>query len=308
MTISDIKSFLAVYDSKSLSQAAKDLFISPQGLAKTIQRMEKELSVTLFLRNTQGIVATSEADIFYIRMRPLIEEYNDALIEIQNIGISNLLRVKFTSGVLSYLSLDFLGCYNAEHPGTELLFDESPDGLIRKKLLREECDLAVMSGPIRDDRISTSLFTRIPIMAVVNKYHPLAKKKTLTFKDLDGEKLSLMSHRSNTYRQFIRRLQAADAKPSVIYESDQLQYNHQRAQLNNCIGQTFLSEANSFNYPDTVIIPFEDPSFTWNTYFCWLSDSPLNETATEFKRFTYNWLEKRLSVESRSLISSRLPI
>ena len=149
-----------------------------------------------------------------------------------------------------------------------------------------------MSGPIKDARISTSIFTRIPIVAVVNKNHPLASKKTLSFKDLDGEPLALVSHRSNTYRQFIARLNSAGVKPSAIYESDQLQFNHQRAQQNNCIGQSFLNQAYSFNYPDTVIIPFEDPSFTWNTYFCWLSDSPLNGIAMEFKSYAYDWLNE----------------
>ena len=65
MTISDIETFLVVYDSRSLNQASRELFISPQGLAKTIKRMEKELSVELFHRKNQGIVGTTEADLFY---------------------------------------------------------------------------------------------------------------------------------------------------------------------------------------------------------------------------------------------------
>lgn len=291
MTISDIETFLVVYDSRSLNQASRELFISPQGLAKTIKRMEKELSVELFHRNNQGIVGTTEADLFYKKMRPLLDSYNEAVAEMRNLGLSNVLRVRFTSGILSFLSLDFLMEFGNAHPKVELLFDESSDSLIRQKLINHECDLAIMSGPIKDERISTSIFTRIPIVAVVNKNHPLAQKKALTFSDLEGEKLSLISHRSNTYRQFIRRLQASNVTPAVIYESDQLQFNHQRASQNNFIGQSFLSEANSFNYPDTVIRPFDDPSFTWNTYVCWPSDSPLNEVSMAFKNFVYTWLE-----------------
>ncbi|WP_026653640.1 LysR family transcriptional regulator [Butyrivibrio proteoclasticus] len=291
MTIGDIETFLVVYDSRSLSQASKELFISPQGLAKAIQRMEKELSVVLFKRNNQGIVATSEADLFYRRMRPLLDSYNDTVDEMQNLGLSSVLRVRFTSGILSFLSLDFLTSFNEQYPNVDLLFDESPDSLIKQKLLAHECDLAIMSGPIKDDRISTSIFERIPIVAVVNEANPLASKASLSFSDLEGEKLALISHRSNTYRQFVRRLQASGVKPAIIYESDQLQFNHQRASMNNCIGQSFLSEANSFNYPGTVIVPFDDPSFTWNTYVCWNSDSPLNEAAMAFKNFAYSWLE-----------------
>nr|MCR5755472.1 LysR family transcriptional regulator [Acetatifactor sp.] len=275
------------------NQASKDLFISPQGLTKTIQRIEKELSTTLFVRNTQGISPTPEADLFYLRMRPLVDSYCETLLDLQKVNFSHLLRVKLTSGILSYLSLDFLESYQSGHKDVELIIDECPDSLIHDKLLAHECDLAIMSGPIKDERVSTSIFTRIPIVAVVNKKHALASKTALTFKDLEGEKLALISHRSNTYRQFMRRLSAANVCPSAIYEAEQLQYNHQRAQLNNCIGQSFLCEAHNFNFPDTVIVPFEDPSFTWNSYFCWLSDTPLNDIAMEFKTFTYEWLKSR---------------
>ncbi len=289
MNISDIKAFLTVYENKSFNQAAKELFISPQGLTKTIQRIEKELSTFLFIRNAHGIIATPEADLFYLRMHSLIDSYSETLLDLQKVNFSHLLRVKLTPGILSYLSLNFLESYKDSHDNVELIIDECSDTITHKKLLAKECDLAIMSGPIKDDRISTSIFSRIPIVAVVNKNHPLANRSALTFNDLNGEKLALMSHRSNTYKQFIRRLSSANAQPSVIYEADQLQHNHQRAQENNCIGQSFLSEVSFFNFPDTVIIPFDDPSFTWNTYFCWRSDSPLNDIAMEFKRYAYEW-------------------
>ena len=289
MNTNDIITFLTVYESKSINYAANELYISPQGLTKIIKRIENELGTTLFLRSSQGISATPEAKLFYSRMKLLISEYKSVLYDIHEIGHKHLLRTCFTSGILSYLTLDYMEEYTNQHPDIELLFEESPDAIIQAKILSKECDIGIMSGPIHDERLSSSLFTQIPMLAVVAKEHPLAAKEKLTFSDLDGQKLALITHRSKTHAQFLRRLASVNATPSAIYEAEQLLYTHKYAAYNGCVGQTYLSECYLFNFPNTVIIPFEDPSFTWNSYFVWSATLPLNEVTREFVRFTYDW-------------------
>lgn len=45
MNIKELISFLKVCETKSISRASKELYISPQGLSKTIKNLEKELGV-----------------------------------------------------------------------------------------------------------------------------------------------------------------------------------------------------------------------------------------------------------------------
>lgn len=49
----------------SISQAAKELFISQPAVSKSIKKLEKQLDTTLFLRNTRGVSLTDEGELLY---------------------------------------------------------------------------------------------------------------------------------------------------------------------------------------------------------------------------------------------------
>lgn len=61
MNTDEIRHFLAVYDCGSVTRAAKELFISPQGLSQSIKRLESKIGLRLFLRTAQGMVPTEYA-------------------------------------------------------------------------------------------------------------------------------------------------------------------------------------------------------------------------------------------------------
>ncbi len=50
MDFTILKSFIAVAEEKSFSEAAKHLFISQQSLSKQIAKLEEELDTSLFVR------------------------------------------------------------------------------------------------------------------------------------------------------------------------------------------------------------------------------------------------------------------
>lgn len=58
MNTDEARYFLAICEYKSLTQAAHELFISPQGLSRSIKRFEGKLGVRLFVRTGTGMVPT----------------------------------------------------------------------------------------------------------------------------------------------------------------------------------------------------------------------------------------------------------
>ena len=48
----DLRYFRQVYEDKSINQAAKQLFITPQGLSRVITKLEGELQTKLFERTS----------------------------------------------------------------------------------------------------------------------------------------------------------------------------------------------------------------------------------------------------------------
>ncbi len=56
MDTKDLRCFCRVYEERGINQAAKQLFISPQGLSRIIAKLEAELQVALFKRSARDCV------------------------------------------------------------------------------------------------------------------------------------------------------------------------------------------------------------------------------------------------------------
>ncbi|WP_062049562.1 LysR family transcriptional regulator [Bacillus sp. JCM 19034] len=69
MNIEVLQHFIKVYEKKSVNSAAKDLFITPQGLSKTIKQLELDLEAELFIRGPRGMVATECGELLHARAK-----------------------------------------------------------------------------------------------------------------------------------------------------------------------------------------------------------------------------------------------
>ncbi|HCY9400394.1 TPA: LysR family transcriptional regulator [Enterococcus faecalis] len=69
-----IKTFIAVYETKNFSTAAKQLYISQPTVSLQIKKLEQHFSIKLFYRNgKQSVISTKEADFLYPKMLSIIE-------------------------------------------------------------------------------------------------------------------------------------------------------------------------------------------------------------------------------------------
>ena len=69
-----IKTFIAVYETKNFSAAAKQLYISQPTVSLQIKKLEQHFSIKLFYRNgKQSVIPTKEADFLYPKMLSIIE-------------------------------------------------------------------------------------------------------------------------------------------------------------------------------------------------------------------------------------------
>ena len=72
METKGLEYFINVYDCRSIATAAEQLFISPQGLSKSIAHLEAELGQTLFIRSNRGVEPTAFAHRTYPVARKIV--------------------------------------------------------------------------------------------------------------------------------------------------------------------------------------------------------------------------------------------
>ena len=95
MTLQQLKYAVAIADKNSMNEAAKALFISQPSLSNAIKELEKEIGVTIFLRNNKGIAITIEGTAFLGYARQVVEQaelleekYLDVKPSKQKFGVS----------------------------------------------------------------------------------------------------------------------------------------------------------------------------------------------------------------------------
>ena len=62
MTLQQLKYVVTVAEKGTLSDAAKELFISQPALTKAIRELEDEMNISIFNRTNKGVIVSHEGD------------------------------------------------------------------------------------------------------------------------------------------------------------------------------------------------------------------------------------------------------
>lgn len=74
MTVQQLKYIVTVAETGSITEAAKQLFISQPSLSNAVKEIEKEIGIAIFLRSHAGITLTKEGMKFLGYARQVIQQ------------------------------------------------------------------------------------------------------------------------------------------------------------------------------------------------------------------------------------------
>lgn len=149
MTSMQIKSFLAAARTGSFAAAAKELYLSPQGLSQHIQSLEKDLNCRLFLRKSDGVHLTAEGQVFLsfaTRLRGMYDNTMTAVTErYRNLALS--LRI----GISEYVDPEGqicggLAAFAEKHREVDITGRQYASGRILQALSTGEADVMLMTN------------------------------------------------------------------------------------------------------------------------------------------------------------------
>lgn len=145
MDFSLLKNFIAVADEKSMSTAAKHLFISQQSLSKQIAKLEEELGTQLFVRS-RPLGLTDDGRQF-LRVAKAILQLKRQYEESSSHGsqrsyfIHMGIEHTIARAVLPYV----LPRYLREHPDTYVRMNEDSPEVLQKAVTYDAVDLVIGS-------------------------------------------------------------------------------------------------------------------------------------------------------------------
>src|SRR3954470_20752398 len=83
--LSILAGLLTVAEEKSFTRAAKRLGVTPFAMSHAIRGLEERLGVRLLSRKTRGVAPTDAGEQLLARLRPALNEVDEALDEISGL-------------------------------------------------------------------------------------------------------------------------------------------------------------------------------------------------------------------------------
>lgn len=99
--LSQYKIFYAVAKAGNISKAAKELFISQPAISKSISKLEENLGVSLFTRNSRGVQLTVEGQVLFSHVSNAFDTLGRGENELKRIKILTSARLKSESAIRS---------------------------------------------------------------------------------------------------------------------------------------------------------------------------------------------------------------
>ena len=166
----ELNAFIAVVEAGGFSAAARTTGDSQSAVSKAIGALEKRLSVMLFNRSTRRVTLTDQGQRYYDRIKPLIDEMQDADSELtgSTLGVSGLIRIAAsgTFGRLHVLPLipDLLSL----NPGLQV--DLVLSDIVRD-MVEDRIDLAIRVGPVGEPDAVVRRVAITPLVCVGSRLY-----------------------------------------------------------------------------------------------------------------------------------------
>ncbi len=144
MDVRELRAFARVYETGSLTQAARDAFVSRQAMGKTISQLESDLG-QLFTRDARGVTPTELAHEIYPHVLACLGEYDRIrrIAELRTSRESGLLRVALEAGAVITLPVGLLQAFGEAHPSLQVASSVMAPDVIVDALLSDRADAAL---------------------------------------------------------------------------------------------------------------------------------------------------------------------
>ena len=147
--LSTYRIFFEVAKQGNISKAAESLYISQPAISKTIVRLEDNLNVKLFKRNSRGVSLTEEGEVLFRHVQEAIhhiEEAENALQKMKDYHIGHI-DIGASTTLCRYILLPYLKKFMEEFPNIQINLKNQDSAKNIQVLEAQDIDIALVAIP-----------------------------------------------------------------------------------------------------------------------------------------------------------------
>jgi DNA-binding transcriptional LysR family regulator len=236
--------FKTVCEKGTISDAAKELFISQSAVSQSMKQLEDSLATTLFHRTPKGILLTAEGQTLYEYVSSALDflEAGEKKLEAMKNLADGDLKIAASDTISQYLLLGKLEAFHNQYPNIKLQI-VNRTSLESVALLKSgKVDLAFVNLPLQDNELIVEPYLTVHDIFVGNPINPDYRSKTYSLKEIAQLPLILLENKANS-RQYVQSFFKANGiqlQPEIELGSHELLLEFAKINLGvSCVIQEF---------------------------------------------------------------------
>ncbi len=229
MELRQLRNFLQICRSGSLSRAATVLNIAQPALSRQIRELEAELGVQLFYRHGRGLAPTAAGERFLRSLEPVLRDLDAAYADIASVRDIPAGKVVLAAppSVMAVIAADMASHFSSQHPQVELQLVDGFSGYLFEWLMEGRADITILNGARKAANLAVEPLgaTQLHFAGSTTAGPAIADllaKKRVAFKDLKDVPLILPSMNHGLRREVERIAAENDVRLNILFDVDSL--------------------------------------------------------------------------------------
>ena len=261
MYLRTVEIFCAVAARRSFSKAAQEQGVSQPAVSQAVHQLESRLGVQLIDRSQRPLELTPAGELYYEGCRKLLSEFGELEDRVRRLGNRVAGRVQiaaiYSVGLLQMHV--YVRQYNQMYPDVELSVAYFHPDEVYERVLSEDAQLGLVSFPQGSGEIAVVPWRSEPMVLVVWPEHPLAGRKQVSVKELDGAPFVAFSYKLKIRKRIGSWLRRSRVSVKIVHEFDSIEYIKRAVEIG--AGITILplpTLKREIESGTLVAVPFED--------------------------------------------------
>lgn len=198
MEFRQLRYFIEIIKSQNYSNAAKNLFVTQPTLSWNMNKLQEELGTKLMYQVGNKVMPTTAGSILFEKGQAVLEQLDDISDSIETDHIYEKKELTIGSNaVISPFFMPLIQQFMEVYPNFAITIEEDGSVKTQRKVANEELEIGIVSFPIIEEQLEIEknvIHTfQYDAHVLMRSDNPLAKSKSLSFKDLKDQPFSSMS-------------------------------------------------------------------------------------------------------------------
>ncbi|MCL2162944.1 MAG: selenium metabolism-associated LysR family transcriptional regulator [Oscillospiraceae bacterium] len=298
MELKQLEAFVKVFELRSFSKAAEEMFLSQPSISAYINSLEKELQTQLIYRSTKEFLPTKSGEFFYEYAKEMLSLRDKSVSALKSLSdcTTGSIDILASSVPAQYILPEILGAYHKIYPSVVFNVDQADSSDVIKGISACKSEIGFVGSKIATSKCVYENFLSEKLIMIAPREKRFEKMDPIDAVSLLRDEYFIMREAgSGTRLEYEEYLRCLGVKIDELKVSAYFNNTHGIIQaVSNGLGLSIVSELAAKQYiRKKIIIPIKiDALPQRNLYIVLKKNYAVSTTVDSFIKFIHKFKGK----------------